>query len=177
MVYTPYIQYRIGQRLLARTRDRTASPHFRQAWTGVSVWVLRALDLGLVSDFVLRSLDFQQKGSVMKTRKGQDQGMWPEECREANWKPVYAFLFADECRLCAYSCPLPKSRRLRDKFLGVTRLLHCTNHPANPGGIEEVLPTPTCRNFKAKPWRRPKAEPADRSGGGTRFFTFFPFLP
>jgi hypothetical protein len=39
-----------------------------------------------------------------------------------------------------------------DKFQGNTRLLHCTNHPANPGGIEEVLPTDTCRNFKPKVW-------------------------
>ena len=58
---------------------------------------------------------------------------------------------------------VPKSRQLRDKCPGVTRLLQCTNHPANPGGIEEVLPTDTCRNFKAKSWKWPKAKPVKGS--------------
>jgi hypothetical protein len=85
-----------------------------------------------------------------------ESDVWPEEYRGKNWKPAYAFLFEGKCQLCAHSCPLPKSRQLMDKFQGNTRLLHCTNHPANPGGIEEVLPTDTCRNFKAKSWQRPK---------------------
>lgn len=86
-----------------------------------------------------------------------DSEVWPEEYRGENWKPVYAILFAGKCQLCAHSCPLPRSRQLRDKYTGTTRLLQCTNHPANPGGIEEVLPVETCRNFKPKWWRRPKA--------------------
>ena len=100
--------------------------------------------------------------------------MWPEEYRGEKWKPIYAFLFEGKCQLCAHSCPLPKSRQLMDKCLGVTRLLHCTNHPANPGGIEEVLPTDTCRNFKPKCWKLPPAKGqkvprrpmACKSGGG-----------
>lgn len=103
-----------------------------------------------------------------------ESDIWPEEYRGANWKPVYAWLYAGKCQLCAHSCPLPKSRQLRDKYLGVNRLLHCTNHPANPGGIEEVLPTGTCRNFKEKAWhwqekrrvqapvRLPRSTPAHR---------------
>lgn len=85
-----------------------------------------------------------------------ESDVWPEEYRGKNWKPAYAFLFEGKCQLCAHSCPLPKSRQLLDKCTGITRLLHCTNHPRNPGGIDEVLPTDTCRNFKLKPWRRPK---------------------
>ena len=87
-----------------------------------------------------------------------ESDIWPEEYRGANWKPIYAWLFGGKCQVCAHSCPLPRSRQLRDKFHGVHRLLHCTNHPANPGGIEEVLPTDTCRNFKPKSWKPPRAE-------------------
>jgi hypothetical protein len=87
-----------------------------------------------------------------------ESDVWPEEYRGKNWKPAYAFLFEGKCQLCAHSCPLPKSRQLLDKCQGMTRLLHCTNHPRNHGGIDEVLPTDTCRNFKPKPWKRPKTE-------------------
>jgi hypothetical protein len=41
----------------------------------------------------------------------------------------------------------------------VTRLLLCTNHPASAGELREVLPTDTCRNFKAKCWKRPRPKP------------------
>lgn len=87
---------------------------------------------------------------------------WPEPYRGANWKPAYAFIFAGKCQLCTHSCPLPKSRQLRDKWTGTTRLLQCTNHPACPGEIEEVLPTDTCRNFKLKWWRRPRDKASKR---------------
>ncbi|MEN6335765.1 MAG: HNH endonuclease, partial [Phycisphaerales bacterium] len=50
--------------------------------------------------------------------------------------------------------------QLRDKWTGTTRLLQCTNHPACPGEIEEVLPTDTCRNFKPKWWGRPRKKAA-----------------
>jgi len=89
--------------------------------------------------------------------------VWPEEYRGENWKPVYAFLFAGKCQLCAHSCPLPESRQKLDKWSRMTRLLHCTNHPAHPGGIEEVLPTDTCRNFKPKPWKPPTAKATKES--------------
>jgi len=78
--------------------------------------------------------------------------VWPEEYRGKNWKPIYAILFAGKCQLCAHSCALPKSRQMMDKWSGMTRLLHCTNHPAHRGEIAEVLPTETCRNFKEKAW-------------------------
>ncbi|HSW01845.1 MAG TPA: HNH endonuclease [Sedimentisphaerales bacterium] len=89
---------------------------------------------------------------------------WPQEYRGANWRPAYAFLFAGKCQLCAHSCPLPRSRQLRDKWTGTTRLLQCTNHPACPGEIEEVLPTDTCRNFKTKWWRRPRRKSQRHAG-------------
>jgi hypothetical protein len=88
--------------------------------------------------------------------------VWPEEHRGENWKPAYAFIFEGKCQLCAHSCPLPKSRQLMDKFQGNTRLLHCTNHPAHSGRIVEVLPTDTCRNFKPKCWKLPRAKPQER---------------
>lgn len=86
--------------------------------------------------------------------------VWPEQYRGQNWKPAYAILFAGRCQLCAYSCSLPKSRQLRDKWRSETRRLLCTNHPASPGVLQEVLPTDTCRNFKAKSWQPVRAKPA-----------------
>ena len=88
--------------------------------------------------------------------------MWPEQYRGENWKPTYGLLFAGKCQLCAYSCPLPKSRQLLDKLHGETRLLLCTNHPASRGELTEVLPTETCRNFTAKKWLPPRAERAKK---------------
>ncbi len=85
-----------------------------------------------------------------------DSPIWPEEYRGKRWKSVYAILFAGRCQLCAYSCRLPNSRRLLDKWWRVTRLLLCTNHPSEPGELVEVLPIDTCRNFKAKSWQRPR---------------------
>jgi HNH endonuclease len=84
-----------------------------------------------------------------------DSSIWPEQYRGANWKSVYATLFAGRCQLCAYSCPLPSWRQLRDKFHGEPRLLLCTNHPNSPGELHEVLPIETCRNFQAKRWQQP----------------------
>jgi hypothetical protein len=46
---------------------------------------------------------------------------------------------------------------LTDKWQRSTRLLLCTNHPAAPGELSEVLPVDTCRNFKVKTWRHPRA--------------------
>jgi len=97
-----------------------------------------------------------------------ESAVWPQEYRGPRWKSVFAILFAGKCQLCAYSCPLPKSRQLRDKLLRVNRLLLCTNHPAGPGELVEVLPTDTCRNFKAKRWFRRPASPAqDASDSAT----------
>ena len=84
-----------------------------------------------------------------------DSPIWPEQYRGKNWKSVYAILFAGRCQLCAYSCRLPRWRRLRDKLHGEPRLLLCTNHPDSPGELHEVLPIETCRNFKKKCWQRP----------------------
>ena len=81
-----------------------------------------------------------------------ESNVWPQQYRGQRWKPVYGILFAGRCQLCAYSCALPKSRQLTDKWFGMTRLLLCTNHPASGGELREVLPTDTCRNFKAKRW-------------------------
>jgi hypothetical protein len=50
-----------------------------------------------------------------------------------------------------------------DKWLGVTRLLLCTNHPASGGELREVLPIDTCRNFTAKCWKRRRAKRAPRA--------------
>jgi hypothetical protein len=89
-----------------------------------------------------------------------DSSVWPEQYRGKRWKRAYAFLFAGRCQLCAYSCPLPESRQLLDKVHGQTRLLLCTNHPASPGELREVLPLDTCRNFKPQPWK-PKRRKAN----------------
>jgi len=87
-----------------------------------------------------------------------ESDVWPEPYRGVRWKPIYAFLFAGKCLLCAHSCPLPTSRQLEDKWRGVSPRLHCTHHPSSPGEIREVLLTDTCRNFKPKFWRPPRAK-------------------
>jgi hypothetical protein len=91
-----------------------------------------------------------------------ENAIWPEQYRGKRWKPIYGLLFAGKCQLCAYSCPLPKSRQVMDKWHGQTRLLLCTNHPAGPGELREVLPIETCRNFKAKSWQPARSKPAQR---------------
>ncbi|MHC4625215.1 MAG: hypothetical protein ACYS4W_15075 [Planctomycetota bacterium] len=91
-----------------------------------------------------------------------DSSVWPEQYRGKRWKSVYAILFAGRCQLCAYSCPLPKSRQMTDRWQGSTRLLLCTNHPAKPGELREVLPVDRCRNFKPRHWQRPRSKPGER---------------
>ena len=88
-----------------------------------------------------------------------DSEIWPEQYRGKRWRLIFACLFAGKCQLCTYSCPLPKTRQIMDKRLGVTRVLLCTNQPACPGELREVLPTETCRNFKAKRWKPAAPEP------------------
>ena len=83
---------------------------------------------------------------------------WPEQYRGKRWKSVYGVLFAGKCQLCAYSCALPKSRQLLDKWQGNSRRLLCTNHPDSGGALREVLPIDTCRNFKMKFWQTPCAK-------------------
>jgi hypothetical protein len=89
-----------------------------------------------------------------------ESDIWPEQYWGRRWKSIFAILFAGRCQLCAYSFPPPKSRQMMDKWLGTARLLLCTNHPASPGEMAEVLPTGTCRDFRAKRWNQRRAEPA-----------------
>jgi hypothetical protein len=89
-----------------------------------------------------------------------DSKVWPEQYRGKRWKSVYAILFAGKCQLCAYSCALPKSRQLMDKFHGMARLLLCTNHPDGNGELREVLPIETCPNFRPKRWQPRRAKRA-----------------
>jgi hypothetical protein len=89
-----------------------------------------------------------------------DSDIWPQEYRGKRWKRAYALLFAGRCLLCQYSCQQPQSRRMLDKWAGLTTRLLCINHPACPGELREVLPTETCRNFKAKRWVRTQLPPA-----------------
>ena len=107
----------------------------------------------------------KRKGQSKKRTKRRVAGVppaeskvWPEAYRGKRWKRVYGILFGGRCQLCAYSSALPKSRQLTDKWLGLTRLLLCTNHPASGGELREVLPTDKCRNFKAKSWKRQRAK-------------------
>ena len=66
-----------------------------------------------------------------------------------------------QVRCCART---PAPCRGRDNWrtsgCGVTPRLHCTHHPSSPGEIREVLLTDTCRNFKPKWWRPPRAKRA-----------------
>jgi hypothetical protein len=89
-----------------------------------------------------------------------ESDVWPEEYRGKRWKRAFAILFAGKCLLCRYSCQQPKSRRMMDKWAGLTTRLLCINHPGSPGALREVLPTDTCRNFQAKRWKMPASEQA-----------------
>jgi hypothetical protein len=86
--------------------------------------------------------------------------LWPEYCRGTLWDWETARFFVGRCQLCAYSCPPPVTRRRLDKLASLPTFLHCTNHPDSGGALCEVVPTGTCRNFKAKCWRRARARPA-----------------
>ena len=89
-----------------------------------------------------------------------ESDIWPEEYRGKRWKRAYALLFAGKCLLCQYRCQQPQSRRILDKWAGLTTCLLCTNHPRSPGELREMLPTETCRNFQAKRWKTSAAEQA-----------------
>jgi hypothetical protein len=82
-----------------------------------------------------------------------DSTIWPEQYRGEKWKSVYGIMFQGKCQLCAYSFEQPKSRQILDRLHGQSRLILCANHPRCPGELMEVLPTETCRNFKAKQWQ------------------------
>jgi len=101
-------------------------------------------------------------GKVVRRRLPQvpppESELWPECCRGKRWKSVFAILFGGKCQLCAYSFEPPRSQQLRNKWLGQTPTLLCTNHPGSPGALQEVLPTGTCRNFRAKHWKPTASE-------------------
>ena len=88
--------------------------------------------------------------------------LWPVWCRGKLWEPAAAKWFAGRCQLCAYSCQPSPGRQRLDKLTGLPSFLVCTNHPGSPGRLREVVPTETCRNFKAKRWFRPRAKRARR---------------
>jgi hypothetical protein len=67
--------------------------------------------------------------------------------------------------LCAYGCQPPEGRRRLDKLVSLPTFLICTNHPDSPGRLREVVPTETCRNFKALRWLRPRSKQARNRAG------------
>jgi hypothetical protein len=62
-------------------------------------------------------------------------------------------MFQGKCLLCAYSFAQSKPRQILDQRHGIAMFVLCTNHPGYPGELHEMLPTETCRNFKAKAWK------------------------
>jgi hypothetical protein len=100
----------------------------------------------------LRVRDFPRRRRLAGVPPAESE-IWPEQYRGERWKPVYGIMFQGKCQLCAYSCELPKSRQVLDRLHGQARLVLCTNHPNFPGELHEMLPTETCRNFKAKAWQ------------------------
>ena len=95
-----------------------------------------------------------------------ESDLWPEEYRGKRWKRAFAILFAGKCLLCRYGCQQPKSRRMLDRWAGLTTRMLCINHPSSPGALLEVLPTDTCRNFQAKRWKMPLAAQAQGNPPG-----------
>ncbi len=90
-----------------------------------------------------------------------ESDVWPPQYRGERWKRIYGILFEGKCLLCRYGFSQPDSRRMRDRWLRQDTPLLCTNHTARPGEMIEVLATDTCRNFKPKYWRHPRAKPAE----------------
>lgn len=100
------------------------------------------------------------RGTERETmRTGQKRGQVKRKNRGKRGTPGRARRFAGRCQLCAYASGLSKVRQLLDAYIGIPRLLMCTNYANEPGGWSEVLPTATCRNFKARrrPGRRARA--------------------
>ena len=91
--------------------------------------------------------------------------LWPKFCRGELWDWSIARFFVGRCQLCAYACPPSERRQRLDKFWNMNTYLLCTNHPDSPGYLRDVLPTETCRNFKAARWLRPRSGPARKGGG------------
>ena len=88
---------------------------------------------------------------------------WPVWCRGKLWTREAAGWFAGRCQLCAYACPPPEGQRRLNKRAGLPTFLICTNHPASPGRMREVMPTERCRNYKAPHWQRPRTKSARRT--------------
>ncbi len=87
---------------------------------------------------------------------------WPVWCWGKLWTREAARWFAGRCQLCAYACPPPEGRRRLDKRAGLPSFLICTNHPDSPGRMREVMPTETCRNYKAPHWLPPRSKSPKR---------------
>ena len=65
------------------------------------------------------------------------------------------------CCQCVYAGRQPAFQVYRDMISGWGGFLSCVNHPDSPGVLREVLPTSTCRNFRARGERRPRTVPPD----------------
>ncbi len=110
-----------------------------------------------------------QRGCVASKRPrgmpAPESELWPAWCRGKLWTWEDARFYVGRCQLCAYSSEPSEGRRRLDKRVGLPTLLLCTNHPESPGHLRDVLPTDTCRNFKAARWLRPRSG-SKRKGGG-----------
>jgi hypothetical protein len=104
-------------------------------------------------------------GKRPRSLPARESELWPVWCRGKNWTWESARFYVGRCQLCAYSCPPSEGRRRLDKRMPLPAFLLCTNHPDSPGHLRDVLPTDTCRNFKAARWLRPRSG-TPRKGGG-----------
>ena len=82
--------------------------------------------------------------------------VWPIWCRGELWDPVTAKYYIGRCQLCEHACrPSEMRRRLNDAAFVSTPLL-CTEHPASPGKLREVMPTDRCRHFRQVLVQKPR---------------------
>ncbi len=115
---------------------------------------------------VARDKKSRTTAPVSRKRTGRvpppESELWPLWCRGKLWTREAARWFAGRCQLCAYACRPPESRRRLDKLAALPTFLICTNHPASPGRMREVMPTEKCRNFMAQRWRLPRVKSPQR---------------
>ena len=104
----------------------------------------------------------QGKGRSQSVRRGalppRESELWPLPCRGESWDPRIAPFYVGRCQMCEHACHPSEMRRRQESRACLPRMLLCTEHPASPGQLREVLPTETCRHFRRRREERPRVK-------------------
>jgi len=86
----------------------------------------------------------------------RESELWPIWCRGDCWDPRIAPFYVGRCQMCEHACHPSELRRWLDSRAFLPAMLLCTEHPASPGQLREVMPTETCRHFRTRREERPR---------------------